>query len=176
MTSRVQEWIRSSFGQMVARAANMTRTPPIAADHVEVIRGSDRPQQDQRMGDQTDILESGPDIPSTEPDPSTEMSASVDTLAEQMLTLVDIVSAQEKDIKALKEQCRKLEEHNQAVMVAFSAFYHVLSVGRVAKASEIASLLQNISRIAEQEDRPQESITFLQNLAKMVPGNPEDES
>lgn len=103
------------------------------------------------------------------------MSASVDTLAEQMLTLVDIVSAQEKDIKTLKEQCRKLEERNQASMVAFSAFFHVLSVGRVAKASEIASLLQNISKIAEQEGRPKESVTFLQDLAKMVPGHAETE-
>lgn len=103
------------------------------------------------------------------------MSASVDTLAEQMLTLVDIVSAQEKDIKALKEQCRKLEEHNQAIMVAFSAFFHVLSVGRVAKASEIAALLQNISKIAEQEGRPKTSVTFLQDLARMVPGHSDPE-
>jgi len=103
------------------------------------------------------------------------MSASVDILAEQMLTLVDIVSAQEKDIKALKEKCQTLEEHNQAIMVAFSAFFHVLSVGRVAKPSEVASLLQSISRIAEQEGRPKEAVAFLQNLAKMVPGHSEPE-
>ncbi len=104
------------------------------------------------------------------------MSASVETLAEQMLTLVDIVSSQEKDIKALKEQCRRLEEHNQAIMVAFSAFFHVLAVGRVAKSGEIAALLQNISTIAEQEGRPKEAVTFLQNLAKMVPGSTESGS
>lgn len=103
------------------------------------------------------------------------MSASIDILAEQMLTLVDIVSAQEKDIKALKEKCQTLEEHNQAIMVAFSAFFHVLSVGGVARASEVASLLHSISKIAEQEGRPKEAIAFLQNLAKMVPGHSEPE-
>jgi phage-related tail protein len=101
------------------------------------------------------------------------MNASVDTLAEQMLTLVEIVSAQEKDIKALKEQSRKLEEHNQAIMVAFSAFFHVLAVGRVAKAEEVSALLQSIGKMAEQEGRPRESIKFLQELAKMVPGQAE---
>ncbi len=98
------------------------------------------------------------------------MTASVDTLAEQMLNLVEIVSTQEKDIKALKELSRRLEEHNQAIMVAFSAFFHVLAVGRVAKAEEISALLQNISKIAEQEGRPREAVKFLQELSKMVPG------
>ncbi|WP_262027781.1 hypothetical protein [Microvirga sp. Mcv34] len=96
-------------------------------------------------------------------------AASVDTLAEQMLTLVDIVSAQERDIKALKEQCRKLEEHDQAIAVAFSTFFHVLSAGRVAKLSEIAHILNNIIKIAEQEGRPPASIKFLQDLAGMLP-------
>lgn len=104
------------------------------------------------------------------------MSASVDTLSEQMLILVDIVSAQEKDLKNLKEQCRKLEEHNQAIMVAFSAFFHVLSVGQVAKPGEVASLLKNISKIAAQEGRPKEAVTFLEDLAKMVPGQSEPDA
>ena len=99
----------------------------------------------------------------------TDMNASVDTLAEQMLTLVEIVSAQEKDIKALKDQCRKLEEHDQAIAVAFSTFFHVLSAGRVAKLGEIANILNHIIRIAEQEGRPAESIRFLRDLAGMLP-------
>ena len=98
-----------------------------------------------------------------------DMNASVDTLAEQMLTLVEIVSAQERDIKALKEQCRRLEEHDQAIAVAFSTFFHVLSAGRVAKLSEIANILNNIIKIAEQEGRPPASIKFLQDLAGMLP-------
>ncbi|MBQ0823884.1 hypothetical protein HPT29_008090 [Microvirga terrae] len=97
-----------------------------------------------------------------------DMNASVDTLAEQMLTLVEIVSAQERDIKALKEQCRRLEEHDQAIAVAFSTFFHVLSAGRVAKLSEIAHILNNIIKIAEQEGRPPASIKFLQDLAGML--------
>jgi hypothetical protein len=99
----------------------------------------------------------------------TDMNASVDTLAEQMLTLVEIVSAQERDIKALKEQCRRLEEHDQAIAVAFSTFFHVLSAGRVAKLGEIAHILKNIIKIAEQEGRPPASIKFLQDLADMLP-------
>jgi hypothetical protein len=99
----------------------------------------------------------------------TDMNASVDTLAEQMLTLVEIVSAQEKDIKALKEQCRRLEEHDQAIAVAFSTFFHVLSAGRVAKLGEIAGILNHIIKIAEQEGRPPASIKFLQDLAAMLP-------
>ena len=98
-----------------------------------------------------------------------DMNASVDTLAEQMLTLVEIVSAQERDIKALKEQCRRLEEHDQAIAVAFSTFFHVLSAGRVAKLSEIAHILNNIIKIAEQEGRPPASIKVLQDLAAMLP-------
>jgi hypothetical protein len=98
-----------------------------------------------------------------------DMNTSMDTLAEQMLTLVEIVSAQERDIKALKEQCRKLEEHDQAIAVAFSTFFHVLSAGRVAKLSEIAAILNNIIKIAEQEGRPAASIKFLQDLAGMLP-------
>lgn len=99
----------------------------------------------------------------------TDMNASVDTLAEQMLTLVEIVSAQESDIKALKEQCRRLEEHDQAIVVAFSTFFHVLSAGRVAKLGDIANVLHNIIAIAEQEGRPPASIKFLQDLAAMLP-------
>ena len=102
----------------------------------------------------------------------TDMNASVDTLAEQMLTLVEIVSAQERDIKALKEQCRRLEEHDQAIAVAFSTFFHVLSAGRVAKLGEIANILNNIIKIAEQEGRPPGSIKFLQDLADMLPEDP----
>lgn len=97
------------------------------------------------------------------------MNTSVDTLAEQMLTLVEIVSAQERDIKALKEHCRVLEEHDQAIAVAFSTFFHVLSAGRVAKLSEIATVLNHIIKIAEQEGRPAASIKFLQDLAGMIP-------
>ena len=170
MIASVQDRIRSLLQQTATRLADAARLPPVAMEEdTEVTLGvvpTSRPPARNQIG-------SAASLPSTPPDEQsnpTNMSASVDTLAEQMLTLVDIVSAQEKDIKALKEQTRRLEEHNQAVMVAFSAFFHVLAVGRVAKAGEIAALLQNISKIAEQEGRPKESVAFLQSLAKMVPG------
>ncbi|PVE22088.1 hypothetical protein DC522_22930 [Microvirga sp. KLBC 81] len=174
MIGRVQERIRSLLQQTASRLAEVARLP-VGIEDTEVTRGADQPSNPQaqhRPGKPS----SPPYISSKEPESATDMSASVDTLAEQMLTLVDIVSAQEKDIKALKEQCRKLEEHNQAIMVAFSAFFHVLSVGRVAKATDIAALLQNISKIAEQEGRPKESVAFLQDLARMVPGHADSET
>ncbi|WP_445502924.1 hypothetical protein [Microvirga sp. G4-2] len=168
MIARVQERIRSLLQQTASRLAEVARLPAVGAEDTEAPLGADQrptPRTRPRAGNRF----SSPSITPKEPESSTDMSASVDTLAEQMLTLVDIVSAQEKDIKALKEQCRRLEEHNQAIMVAFSAFFHVLSVGRVAKATDVAALLQNISRIAEQEGRPRESVAFLQDLARMVP-------
>ncbi|WP_150117625.1 hypothetical protein [Microvirga vignae] len=174
MIARVQERIRSLLQQTASRLAEVARRPAVVTEDTKVTLGADQPpnfQTRHRAGNSS----SRPYITPKEPESSTDMSASVDTLAEQMLTLVDIVSAQEKDIKALREQCRRLEEHNQAIMVAFSAFFHVLSVGRVAKATDVAALLQNISKIAEQEGRPKESVAFLQDLAKMVPGHADTE-
>ncbi|MCG7391543.1 hypothetical protein MHY87_01295 [Microvirga sp. ACRRW] len=175
MIASVQDRIRSLLQQTATRLSDAARLPSVVVEDTEVTLGAVDPPPGLRARDPLGSAATLPSPPPDELDNPTDMSASVDTLAEQMLTLVDIVSAQEKDIKALREQCRKLEEHNQAVMVAFSAFFHVLSVGRVAKASEIASLLQNISKIAEQEGRPKESVIFLQNLAKMVPGHSEPE-
>jgi hypothetical protein len=99
---------------------------------------------------------------------SAQMTASVDMLAEQMLAVVEIVSAQEQEIRALKEQCQRLEEHEQAIMVAFTTFFHVLAAGHIASLNEISSILRNITDIAEEEGRPREAIHFLQNLADML--------
>ncbi|MEZ0170135.1 hypothetical protein [Microvirga sp. TS319] len=175
MIARVQERLRSLLQQTASRIADAARLPAVRVedsdDSPDALHTPSYPREGHDVtGD------AFTPAPPEEQDIPTDMTASVDTLAEQMLTLVDIVSSQEKDIKALKEQSKRLEEHNQAIMVAFSAFFHVLAVGRVAKANEIATLLQNISKIAEQEGRPKEAVTFLQNLAKMVPGHPEAES
>jgi len=175
MIASVQDRIRNLLQQTAARLAEAARFPAVVVENTEVTLGTAQPPSGPRARNHIGTAPSSPSIPPAEPDNPTDMSASVDTLAEQMLTLVDIVSAQEKDIKALKEQCKQHEEHNQAIMVAFSAFFHVLSVGRVAKPSEIAALLQSISKIAEQEGRPKESVAFLQSLARMVPGHSEPE-
>lgn len=176
MIARVQDSFRRLLQPTAPPPAEAVGLPGATVDDVDAPLGDDRlsprAQAASRMGDPA----ASPYISPAEPDSSTDMSASVDTLAEQMLNLVDIVSAQEKDIKALKDQCRRLQEHDQAIMVAFSTFFHVLSVGRVAKAGEIAALLQNIGRIAEQEGRPKEAVAFLQDLARMVPGHADAES
>ena len=96
------------------------------------------------------------------------MTASIETLAEQMLALIEIVSDQEKDVQTLKQRCQRLEDHNQAVMVSFTAFFHVLAAGRVAKLDEVAAILQSIVQRAEKEERPQDSIDFLKSLARML--------
>jgi hypothetical protein len=97
-----------------------------------------------------------------------DLPASLETLAEQMLGIVEIVSVQEKTIQSLKQRCQKLEDHNQAVMVAFTTFFHVLAAGRVAKIEEIAGILTHITDIAEREERPQDAIVFLRDLAAML--------
>ena len=169
--------------------------PAVVADETHAVHDEEDSPKADRMAEQHDRVASllpslaqalghqAPDrLPRALP-PSIEdlgrpadMNASLDTLAEQMLTLVEIVSAQEKDIKALKEQCRQLEEHDQAIAVAFSTFFHVLSAGRVAKLGEIANILNHIITIAKQEGRPPASIKFLQDLAGMLQDDPRDET
>ncbi|WP_150117399.1 hypothetical protein [Microvirga vignae] len=96
------------------------------------------------------------------------MNASLDALVEQMLTLVEVVSAQEKDIKALKTGCKQLEEHDQAIMVVFTTFFHVLAAKRIARLEDISTTLHNIIKTAQHEAHPQESIRLLQRLATML--------
>jgi hypothetical protein len=97
-----------------------------------------------------------------------DMNASLDVLAEQMLTLAEIASAQEKEIKALKARGQQLEEHDQAIMVAFTTFFHVLAAKRIARLEEISAILHNIIGVAQHEAYPQESIRLLQRLATML--------
>lgn len=182
----VQVKMRGLLQRTVSRLARVTGLPQVVMEETEVVLGSPRPSRKTAEPHEADstapelvslgntmkrqtVLESWPASPSKDPGRATDMNASVDTLAEQMLTLVEIVSAQEADIKALKEQGRKLEEHDQAIAVAFSTFFHVLSAGRVAKLSEIAGILNHIIEIAEQEGRPQGSIKFLRDLASLIP-------
>jgi len=184
----VQVSLRHFLRQVASKFARATGLPTIVANEGESVLGQTPSSKAEASPDDADRDASA--LPSLSqalrrhaagaPHPSllsqpedlgrpTDMNASVETLADQMLTLVEIVSAQEKDIKALKEQCRKLEEHDQAIAVAFSTFFHVLAAGRVAKLGEIAGILNHITLIAEQEGRPPESIKFLRELAAMLP-------
>jgi hypothetical protein len=182
----VQVKLRHFMQQAATRLARMVGFPRIVADKAEAVLGEPlatnvnlEPIEDNQP--RSSAIREALELPSTDgqdnPRPSihaqlgrlSDMNTSVDTLAEQMLTLVEIVSAQERDIKALKEQCRVLEEHDQAIAVSFSTFFHVLSAGRVAKLSEIGTILNHIIKVAEQEGRPAASIKFLQDLAGMLP-------
>jgi hypothetical protein len=184
----VQVKLRHFMQQAATRLARMIGFPRIVAEKAEPVLGESSPSMAEPKpgGDDQALPSSSEGRQSLEPSPIngqdnprpsihaqlerfSDMNTSLDTLAEQMLTLVEIVSAQERDIKALKEQCRVLEEHDQAIAVAFSTFFHVLSAGRVAKLGEIATILNHIIKVAEQEGRPAASIKFLQDLAGMLP-------
>jgi hypothetical protein len=119
-------------------------------------------------GDDVSAARLQPLTPSESPRRAADMNASLDVLAEQMLTLVEVVSAQERDVKALKMRCQQLEEHDQAVMVAFTTFFHVLAAGHVARLEDIAAILHNIIKVAQHEAYPKQSIRFLQSLATML--------
>jgi len=116
------------------------------------------------------------DLPNQAPTEASErqadMNASLEILAEQMLSLVDVVSIQERDIKALKARCQQLEDHEQAIMVAFTTFFHVLAAGKVAKLEDVSAILQNIISVAQHETYPPESIRFLRSLATMLHRQP----
>jgi hypothetical protein len=181
----VQVKIRRFIQEAVTRLARTIELPRIVAEKAEPVLGEPlasnvnlNPMEDEPSSPEMHQSLKPPKVDNQHnPRPSihaqlerfSDMNTSLDTLAEQMLTLVEIVSAQERDIKALKEQCRVLEEHDQAIAVAFSTFFHVLSAGRVAKLSEIATILNHIIKVAEQEGRPAASIKFLQDLAGMLP-------
>jgi hypothetical protein len=100
--------------------------------------------------------------------PPSALNVSVEVLVEQMLTLVEVAAAREKELKALKAQAQQLEEHDQAIMVAFTTFFHVLTDKRVARLEEIAALLHRIIAMAEREAYPTGSVQLLQRLATML--------
>lgn len=100
--------------------------------------------------------------------PPSAANASVEALAGQVLTLVEVVSAQEADLKALKTRVQQLEEQDQAIMVAFTTFFHVLAAKRIARLEDIAAILHSIIATAEREAYPSGSIHFLQRLATML--------
>lgn len=97
-----------------------------------------------------------------------DLPASLQEIAEQMLGIVEIVSVQEQTIQVLKQRCQRLEDHDQAIMVAFTTFFHILAAGHIAKTEDIAFILNNIIDIAEREDRPRDAIAFLKDLAGLL--------
>ena len=107
-------------------------------------------------------------MPRVSAETQTAAPGSLEVDAAQMQSIAGIVSDQEKAIAALTQRCQRLEDRNQAIMVAFTTFFHVLAAARVAKIDEISAILTDITNIAEREERPQDAITFLRELAAML--------
>ena len=107
-------------------------------------------------------------LPRVSAETRTAAPASPEAVAAQMESIAGIVSDQEKAIASLTQRCQRLEDRNQAIMVAFTTFFHVLAAARVAKIDEISAILTDITNIAEREERPQDAITFLRELAAML--------
>ena len=116
----VQVKLRRFLRQIVAKLTRAAGLPKIVADESEAAPGQPPSANADVHLDESDRLSSAllsvskslrrhvaedfqPLAPSSIEDLGrpNDMNASVDTLAEQMLTLVEIVSAQERDIKAL---------------------------------------------------------------------------
>jgi len=119
-------------------------------------------------GEETSAARLQPQTSPENPGHPEDRNASLEVLADQMLSLVDVLSSQERDIKALKARCQQLEEHDQAIMVAFTTFFHVLAAGQVATLKDVGAILHDIIKVAQHEAYPQQSICFLQRLATML--------
>jgi hypothetical protein len=96
------------------------------------------------------------------------MPLTLDVLAEQLLSLIEIVSSQEESIRALAECCEDLEDRDQAIMVAFMTFFHVLAARHISSLAETSTILQQAVETMELDRQPTEAVKFLQGLATML--------
>jgi hypothetical protein len=81
---------------------------------------------------------------------------------------VEIVSAQNREIEALKQRCAHLEGNDQAVMVAFTTFFHILSAGGVSDLDSMANVFGSIIDQAQRLDLPGDSVSFLRSVETML--------
>jgi hypothetical protein len=95
-------------------------------------------------------------------DPATE------NLAQQMLTLVEIAATQDRQIQALKTRCERLELREQAGMVAFTAFFHILDANKVSDLAAMAGVFGSLIDQAQQLDLPEDSILYLRGIETML--------
>jgi hypothetical protein len=166
---------RTTLSRVLARSSQLLS---VVRNKITFIPHEDKPDPHGRVNNvstSTTLLLAETEVHETDAgDIRASVPVSLEVLAEQMLSIVEIVSAQEKAIQSLKQRCQKLEEHNQAIMVAFTTFFHVLAAGRVAKIEEISAILEDITTIAEREERPQDAIRFLRDLAAMLGESPSE--
>lgn len=95
---------------------------------------------------------------------TTPTKAPKDTLAEQVLALVEILSAQNHEIANLTQRCVRLEHNDQAATVAFTTFFHILSAGNVSGLGSMANVFGRIINEAEALDLPQDSVALLRSI------------
>jgi hypothetical protein len=100
--------------------------------------------------------------PAAANDPATE------NLAQQMLTLVEIAATQDRQIQALKARCERLERREQAGMVAFTAFFHILDANEVSDLAAMAGVFGSLIDQAQQLDLPEDSILYLRRIESML--------
>ncbi|WP_210492700.1 hypothetical protein [Microvirga antarctica] len=96
------------------------------------------------------------------------MTRSIDTLTDQLLAVVEIVSAQNRELEALKQRCDRLENNEQAVMVALTTLFHILSASQVSDLDSMANVLGDIITQAEALDLPVESVASLRSIETMI--------
>lgn len=93
---------------------------------------------------------------------------SIKTLTDQLLAVVEILSAQNHELEILKRRCSRLEENDQAAMVAFTTFFHILSASNVSDLDSMASVFGGIIDEAGSLDLPSDSVTFLRSIERML--------
>ena len=96
------------------------------------------------------------------PDPISEH------LTQQLLTLVEIATTQDRQIQAHKARCERLERREQAGMVAFTAFFHILDANSVSDLAAMAGVFGSLIGEAQQLDLPEESIHYLRGIETML--------
>lgn len=102
------------------------------------------------------------------PAPSTVSDVATEHLTQQMLTLVEIAATQDRQIQALKARCERLERREQAGMVAFTAFFHILDSNNVSNLAAMAAVFGNLIDQARQLDLPEDSILYLRGIETML--------
>jgi hypothetical protein len=104
----------------------------------------------------------------TQPAPIVAPDLATEHLTQQMLTLVEIAATQDRQIQALKARCERLERREQAGMVAFTAFFHILDANSVSDLAAMAGVFGNLIGQAQQLDLPEDSILYLRQIETML--------
>jgi hypothetical protein len=103
-----------------------------------------------------------------QPAPMAASDLATENLAQQMLTLVEIAATQDRQIQALKTRCERLERREQAGMVAFTAFFHILDANNVSDLRSMAGVFGSLINEAQQLDLPEDSILYLRRIETML--------